>query len=133
MSFAIRIVQPSSFLSVAAINLFYAEIKSAIESNAAIVLVDLKCIPSLSSSGLITVVKALKLVRASGCQLFFCSLSGQIKMLFELTGLDQAFEMFADVDDFEQYIQIQRNTIELPRHSKGDLDILQLDSLKLAS
>jgi len=137
MSFAIRIVQPSSFLSVAATNSFYGEIKSAIASNAAIVLVDLKHIQSMSSANLIAVVKALKWVRASGCQLCLCSLNEQVRILFELTGLDQVCKIFADVNEFNRYIQAQRisprNAVEVSRHTKNDVDVLQVDSFKLAS
>lgn len=133
MSIAIRIVQPSSFLTVAATSLFHAEIKNAIESNASIVLVDLRCIASMSSANLLAVVKALKLVRTSGCQLFLCSLSEQIRMLFELTGLDQIFKTFVDVNEFYRHVQMQRYAIEVPRQPKGDIDNLPVDGFKLAS
>jgi anti-anti-sigma factor len=133
MSFAIRVIKPSSFLSVAATNLFHTEIKKAIASNAAIVLVDFERIPSMSSANFLTLVKALKLVRSSGCKLFLCSLSQQIKMLFELTGLDQVITTFADADEFAAYVQMQRSTVEVPRQTKIELEATPIDALKLAS
>ncbi|XHX80464.1 MAG: STAS domain-containing protein [Stenomitos frigidus ULC029] len=133
MSFAIRVIQPSSFSSIAATNLFYAEIKKAIASDATIILVDFERIPSMSSANFLAFVKALKLVRSSGCKLFVCSLSEQLRILFELTGLDQVITMFADANEFALYVQTQSNTVEVPRSSKGDVDATQLDSLQLAS
>lgn len=133
MSFAIRVIKPSSFLSVAATNLFLTEIKKAIASNAAIVLVDFERIPSMSSANFLTVVKALKLVRSSGCKLFLCSLNQQIRMLFELTGLDQIVTMFADADEFAAYVQMQRSSVEVPRQNKVEMEATQIETLKLAS
>ncbi|MBD2037435.1 STAS domain-containing protein [Leptolyngbya sp. FACHB-321] len=133
MSFAIRVIKPSSFLSVAATNLFLTEIKKAIASNAAIVLVDFERIPSMSSANFLTVVKALKLVRSSGCKLFLCSLSQQIRMLFELTGLDQVVTILSDADEFAAYVQMQRATVEVPRQPKVEIEATQVDALKLAS
>lgn len=133
MSFAIRVIKPSSFLSVAATNLFQSEIKKAIASKAAIVLVDFERIPSMSSASFLTVVKALKLVRSSGCKLFLCSLSQQIRMLFELTGLDQVVTILADADEFAAYVQMQKSTVEVPRQPKVEMEATPIDTLKLAS
>jgi anti-anti-sigma regulatory factor len=87
----------------------------------------------MSSANFLTLVKALKLVRSSGCKLFLCSLSQQIKMLFELTGLDQVITTFADADEFSAYVQLQRSTVEVPRQTKIELEATPIDTLKLAS
>ncbi|MBC7972295.1 MAG: STAS domain-containing protein [Verrucomicrobia bacterium] len=130
MSFSIRVIQPSNFLSLAAINLFNADVKSIIESDATIVLVDLSSITAISSASFIAVVKALQLVRASNRQLFLCSMNEQIRILFELTGLDQVFKTFANFDDFDQYIRTHGSFSEAPRQTKH---LAQRDTLKLAS
>ncbi|GEM_PF-315405 len=133
MNFATRIVQPSNFLSVAAAALFHSEIKNAVDSGADVILVDLRDITSMSSSSFIALVKALKMVRSSGCQLFLCSMNEQIRMLFELTGLDQAFQSFADRDAFNQHIQAHSNVVEARRPFKHEVEPLKTKSLKLAS
>jgi anti-anti-sigma factor len=133
MSFAIRVIKPSSFLSVAATNLFHAEIKKAIASNAAIVLVDFERIPSMSSANFLTLVKGAEVSAIIGLQVFLCSLSQQIKMLFELTGLDQVITTFADADEFAAYVQMQRSLVEVPRQPKIEIEATQIDTLKLAS
>ena len=126
MNFMIRVVQPSNFLSVAAATQFHTEVKKSVESGADIVLVDLKNITSLTSSSFIALVKAMKLVHTSGSQLFICSMNEQIRMMFELTGLDQVFKSFKDVNEFSQYIQ-PANKVEALRSKTNS------DSLKLAS
>jgi anti-sigma B factor antagonist len=67
-------------------------------------LIDLKDIQFMDSSGLGTLVSAMKVVRGAGRKLFLCSVNGQIKMLFELTKMDKIFEKFADQDEFKHQI-----------------------------
>lgn len=131
MSFATRIIQPSNFLTAAAINLFQIEVKTAIESDAALILIDLSNVSSMSSANFIAVVKILQLVRASNRQLFLCSMSEQIRMLFELTGLDQVFKTFVDFDEFNQHMH--GAVVGVPRQVKPNIEIVQRDGLKLAS
>jgi anti-anti-sigma factor len=133
MSFATRLIQPSSLLSIAAINLFRAEVKKAVDSDAAVILVDFSNITSMGSSSFIAVVKALQLVRTSNRQLFLCSMNEQIRMLFELTGLDQVFNTFADFDAFNRYVQTNGMVVGVPRQAKHSIEVAQRDSLKLAS
>jgi anti-anti-sigma factor len=130
MSLSIRIIQPSNFSSTAALNLVNADVKSIIESDATIVLVDLSNVTSISSSSFIAVVRALQSVRASDRQLFLCSMSEQIRILFELTGLDQVFKTFANVDAFDQFVRMQGSLVEVPRQPKH---LAPRSALKLAS
>lgn len=131
MSFSIQVIQPSNFLSTAAINLFHAEVKRLLESDAAIVLVDFGNITAMSSSSFIAVVKALKSVRASRRQIALCSMNEQVRILFELTGLDQLFKIFANADELDQYLEVHGSLVDVPRHIKPNL--VKRESLKLAS
>ncbi len=133
MSFSTRVIQPSNFLTTAAVNLFRTEVKEVIESGAAIALVDLGNITSISSASFIAVVKILKLVQISNCQLFLCSTSEQMRMLFELTGLDQVLKTFADLDEFNRHMQTHGAVVGVPRNAKHNIEMVQRDSLKLAS
>ena len=133
MSLTIQVLRPSNLLSVAAINLFHAQVKAVLESDAAIVLVDLSNITSMSSSSFIAVVKSLQWVRTSNRQLFLCSMSEQIRILFELTGLDQVFKTFSDSNEFEHYVQTHGTLAGVLRHGKHSAEIVQRDSFKLAS
>ncbi|MBW4692983.1 MAG: STAS domain-containing protein [Lyngbya sp. HA4199-MV5] len=128
---SIQVIQPSNFLSTAAINLFHAEVKRLLEADAAIVLVDFGNITAMSSSSFIAVVKALKSVRASKRQIALCSMNEQVRILFELTGLDQLFKIFASTDEFDQYLQVHGSLVEISRHVKSSL--VKRGDLKLAS
>ena len=134
MSSTIRIIQLSNSLHKATSHSLYSEVRTALELGAAIVLVDLKSIPLMNSMHLLEIVKALKLVRRFGHQLFFCSPTDQVRILFELTGLDQVVETFTDVHDFSRHLQSQRDAIEGSIQFKTDVvDALHVDSFKLAS
>jgi len=99
-----KIVQPSNLSTVAA-SQFQSEIRHAIESGVDVVLVDLKNITSVTSASFIALVKGLKLAHKSDCQLLICSANEQLRMLFELTGLDQVFKVLSDSQEVHQYIQ----------------------------
>jgi anti-anti-sigma factor len=49
----------------------------------------------MSSSGLMALVYILKVVKAAGCTLLISSRSEPVRMLLEMTGLDQVFEKFS--------------------------------------
>ncbi|MGB2926032.1 MAG: STAS domain-containing protein [Limnothrix sp.] len=73
---------------------------------ASMVLVDFSSVTFMDSSGLGALVLARKEVRNAGSQLYLCSLNHQLEMLFELTSMDQIFDIFSDQEDFRrQYVE----------------------------
>ena len=107
MGIVVKIVQFSDFLDSNKAVQFHRKIEDIIEGNIKIFLLDLKDATFISSSGLMAIVVAFRVVRASGGKLFICSMNEQAKMLFELTGVDQVFETFADLDEFNKTVLIQ--------------------------
>ncbi|MBW4467461.1 MAG: STAS domain-containing protein [Pegethrix bostrychoides GSE-TBD4-15B] len=77
-------------------------INQGIDQGAKTILVDLKEVSFMDSSGLGALVTALKAVRAAGGKLCICSVNEQVKILFELTSMDRVFEIFRDQNDFQQ-------------------------------
>jgi anti-sigma B factor antagonist len=77
-------------------------INQAIEQGAETILVDLKDVTFMDSSGLGALVTSLKDVRAAGGKLCICSVNEQVKILFELTSMDRVFEIFRDQSDFQR-------------------------------
>ena len=72
---------------------------------ASMVLVDFSQVTFMDSSGLGALVLARKEVRNAGSQLYLCSLNHQLQMLFELTSMDQIFDIFSDQEEFKrQYL-----------------------------
>lgn len=77
-------------------------VNQGIDQGAKTILVDLKEVSFMDSSGLGALVTALKAVRAAGGKLCICSINEQVKILFELTSMDRVFEIFRDQNDFQQ-------------------------------
>jgi len=66
-----------------------------------ILLVDLGQTQSLDSAGLMALVSALKLAQKLERRFSLCSVSPSLRMIFELTQLDQVFEIFEGKAAFE--------------------------------
>jgi anti-anti-sigma factor len=92
MSIVVKVVQFPNKLDSSNVSQFTHEIESLIETGVKIVLLDLKNVTFMSSSGLMALVYILKVVKAAGCTLLISSRSEPVRMLLEITGLDQVFE-----------------------------------------
>lgn len=104
MSSNVKIVQPSGILDGIRANQLRRDISDIVANGADIVLIDLKDVKFIDSSGLGALVSVMKTVRTNGGKLFVCSLNDQVKMVFELTKMDRVFEKFADQDEFNRKI-----------------------------
>jgi anti-anti-sigma factor len=92
MSVVVKVIQFPNTLDSSNVSQFTHEIESLIETGVKIVLLDLKNVTFMSSSGLMALVYILKVVKAAGCTLLISSRSEPVRMLLEITGLDQVFE-----------------------------------------
>ncbi len=104
MNSTVKIVQPSGILDGVSVNQLRREISDLVESGANIVLVDFQDVTFMNSSGLGALVSTLKVMRSAGAELFLCSLSDQVKIIFQLTKMDRVFKTFANRDEFEQKV-----------------------------
>ena len=100
----VKVVHPSGILDGIRANQLRRDINDIVATGADIVLIDLKDVNFIDSSGLGALVSAMKTVRTGGGQLFVCSLNDQVKMVFELTKMDRVFENFADQDEFNRQV-----------------------------
>lgn len=89
------VVQPSGVFDGSQAGSLRQAIEDRLATNK-VILLDLQEVNFMDSSGLGVIVAALKTVRSAGAQLYLCSLNQQVKMLFELTSVDQVFELFSD-------------------------------------
>ncbi|MEB3145352.1 MAG: STAS domain-containing protein [Cylindrospermopsis raciborskii 1523720] len=81
---------------------FQENIAKIVESKAEVVLIDCQNITFLDSRGLGYLVLAFKNLQKAGIKMVLCSLSEQVRMIFELTSIDEIFEIFATQDDFHR-------------------------------
>jgi anti-anti-sigma factor len=53
----------------------------------------------VDSAGLVALIAGLKAANRHGCRLAICSLRPPIRLIFEITQLDRAFEIFDSLAD----------------------------------
>ncbi|MEO0490982.1 MAG: STAS domain-containing protein [Cyanobacteria bacterium J06635_15] len=100
----VKVIEPSGILDSTKAADFRTQVEAALESGADTLLIDLKDITFVDSSGLGALVVALKAVKARDRQMYICSINEQLRMLFELTSMDRVFDMFGDRQEFEATI-----------------------------
>jgi anti-sigma B factor antagonist len=61
--------------------------------------IDLARVDFMDSSGLVSLIKALKTVRQSGCRLVLCNVQAPVRLILELTQLDSVFEILNTYED----------------------------------
>lgn len=101
MSLTVQVVEPKGILDSSKAEEFRKTIDGVLAEGAKILLLDLKEITFIDSSGLGTLVVILKQMRAADRRLYICSINEQVRMLFELTSMDRVFEVFKDRGEFE--------------------------------
>ena len=96
-----QVLVPSGILDSTQAAEVRAQVSEALATGAKTLLIDLKNITFIDSSGLGTLISMLKKVRSQGCEMVVCSASPQVKMLFELTSMDQVFQIYENRDAFD--------------------------------
>ena len=74
------------------------EVKSSVDSA---LLVDMAAVEFMDSAGLMVLIKAFRLAENLGRRFAICSLAPSVRIMFELTQLDKAFEIFDSRDAFQ--------------------------------
>ena len=104
MSSNVKIIEPSGILDGIRGNHLRREVSDIVANGADIVLIDLKNVKFVDSSGLGSLVSAMQMVRNANGKLFVCSVSDQVKMLFQLTKMERILQTFADRDEFNRQV-----------------------------
>lgn len=97
--------RPEGFLSAANASEFMerltVEVKSSVDST---LLVNMEAVDFMDSAGLMALIKAFRLAESLGRRFAICSLAPSVRIMFELTQLDKAFEIFENQDAFQKGI-----------------------------
>ncbi|MEH2421212.1 MAG: STAS domain-containing protein [Nostoc sp.] len=104
MSLSVKVLEISGILDGIRGNELRREVSNIVDGGADILLLDLKEVKFIDSSGLGALVSAMQIVRTANGKLFVCSISDQVRMLFELTKMDRIFQTFADQDEFNRQV-----------------------------
>ena len=96
---------------------FQKEIERLIESGGKILMLDFSNISFLNNAELMAVVAIVKLVRDSNCILLISSMSEQVRILFELTGLEQIFQCLPPSEEVTLKTELTDPLAGMPRYS----------------
>jgi anti-sigma B factor antagonist len=96
-----KVLQPSGLLDGQNANQLRQEVTDSIAQGINTIKVDFKEVSFINSSAIGALVATLKMVRASGGEISLYSLNDQVKMIFELTKMDQVFKISNDRTDLE--------------------------------
>lgn len=99
MDFSARTIKFPESIDDHSIAHFHQQADLVTQSVADVVLVDFSDVEFMSSTGLMALVMAFKRVREAEKSLFLCSVNEQVKMLLELTGMNEVFEIFERPDE----------------------------------
>ena len=101
MTIDFKSIQPEGILDSVHANNLRREILDLINSGEKIILLNLQDITFMNSSDMGALVATLKAVKAAGGELALCSLSDQVRIIFELSRMDRIFQVYSDRQEFE--------------------------------
>ncbi len=104
MSVKLEVITPEGILDCTKAEEFRQMVDEMLEAGVETILIDLKDITFIDSSGLGTLVVILKKVRGMDRKFCLCSVNDQVRMLFELTSMDRVFEVYEDQSAFEKAV-----------------------------
>lgn len=104
MNSVVQIIEPKGILDGTKTANFQHQIEQSVESGVHTILVDFHQVTFMDSSGLGGLVKALKTVNAAEVKFFLCSVNEQVRMLFELTSMDNYFTILSDREEFTKQL-----------------------------
>ncbi|BAU66239.1 anti-sigma-factor antagonist [Stanieria sp. NIES-3757] len=94
--------QPQGYVSAANATEFLEQLSKAVKSKTdSIFLVDMTEVEFMDSAGLMALIKGFRLAQNLNRRFSICSVSPSVRMIFELTQLDNVFEIFDNRDSFE--------------------------------
>ena len=104
MNAGVHVIEPTGILDSTKGEEFRQQVNEALLSGVDTILIDLKEITFVDSSGLGALVSVLKKVRSAEKSMYVCSINDQVRMLFELTSMDRVFKIYDSRQDFEQQV-----------------------------
>lgn len=93
------VFQPQNRLDSQEGNLLQRQFAAILPERHQVWVIDMTHVEFIDSSGLCALVRGLKASRLLGCRLVICNLRATTRLIFEITQLDQAFEIFDSFDD----------------------------------
>ena len=92
------ILQPQNCLDSQAGRRLQQQLAEIVPERHKLWIIDMAAVDFIDSSGICALVGGLNAARRRGCRLVICNLSATVKLIFEITQLDQLFEIFDSSD-----------------------------------
>jgi len=100
------VFRPEGFLSAANASEFLERLSIEVTTSVdSALLVNMEAVEFMDSAGLTALIKAFRLAESLGKKFGICSIAPSVRIMFELTQLDQAFEIYDNQDAFNVAIQ----------------------------
>ncbi|MEH2246545.1 STAS domain-containing protein [Nostoc sp.] len=106
MKLSVTVLQLSGILDKTRGNELYRELSGLLANGTNIFLLDMKEIKLIDSTGLGALVSIMQMVQNANGKLFLCSISAQVRMLFELTKVDRIFQILTDQEEFDRKVLV---------------------------
>lgn len=96
------ILEPSGYITAANVSEFQKTLTEFITNNThGTFLVDMHHVEFIDSAGLMCLISAFRLAQSLGKRFSVCSLAPSVRIVFELTQLDRAFEIYETRQGYE--------------------------------
>lgn len=97
--------RPEGFLSAANASEFLERLTVEIKASGnSALLVNMEAVEFMDSAGLMVLIKAFRFAQSLDQRFAICSLAPSVRIMFELTQLDKAFEIFEDCRGFQNAV-----------------------------
>lgn len=93
------VVAPQSDVDMSRSPSLRAAIREAQAKRPGRLVVDLASVGYMDSSGLATLVEAMRVAKREGTELVLCGMNDKVRAIFEIARLDQFFTIVGSVDD----------------------------------
>ena len=102
----IAVFEASGYITAANVNDFQEKLTNFVSNNVhRTFVVDMSQVEFIDSAGLMAIVSAFRLAQRLNKKLSVCSLSPSVRIIFELTQLDRALEIYDNIQTYEASIQ----------------------------
>jgi len=97
----VEVFRPTRILSSSASGELLEDIQTSLDAGRTNILINLQNVMFMDISGLATLVLASKRVQTAAGRFALCGLNGQARMLVEQSGMRRTFEIYDNLEDFE--------------------------------
>ena len=101
----IEVIQPTGYLDANSTNYFRQQASNLLDAKPDVLLIDLKHLKQIDSSGLGALIFALRSANAVGCKFAICSISDYIDFFLEATSMKALFDVFESRSHFENSLE----------------------------